>query len=282
MSNETTTIKVTATPEWLAEQAVTRISSAGIVLKRADGRTVVHFGRQHVHAPEGEQLAAVRAWLVEQIRGAYKAGVESVAQTKADGAAAETYGPDALAKAREEGAALGRSEANVECGNELRAALGESHGWNACIALVRILAAKDGSECIGDRLAKAREEGRADAFRKVAEWCQTSVPDTIDFDASIVEEVAKDAIGHLQRAASEGDAKAREEGRRQGWAEAASCFDAKAMQHADTSEEKLWEANSLRVQASSLSEEGRVQRAAADMAYEVAKELRAAAPKEPA
>ena len=112
-SNETTTIKVTATPEWLAEQAVTRVSSAGIVLKRADGRTVVHFGRQHVHAPEGEQLAAVRAWLVEQIRGAYKAGVESVAQTKADGAAClvETYGPDALAKAREEGRRQGLRQA---------------------------------------------------------------------------------------------------------------------------------------------------------------------------
>ena len=228
MSNETTTIKVTATPEWLAEQAVTRVSSAGIVLKRADGRTVVHFGRQHVHAPEGEQLAAVRAWLVEQIEGAYKAGVASVAQTKADGAAAlvETYGPDAL--------------------------------------------------------AKAREEGRADAFRKVAEWCQTSVPDTIDFDASIVEEVAKDVIGHLQRAASEGDAKAREEGRRQGWKEVIARFDDKAIEHADTCDKKLWEANSMRVQAARLSEEARVQQETAKMAHAVADELRAAAPKEPA
>lgn len=71
-----------------------------------------------------------------------------------------------------------------------------------------------------EALARARTDGVVEAFRKVAEWCQTSVMDGIDLDASIVEEVAKDAIGTLQHAAGAGDEKAREEGRRLGWKEA--------------------------------------------------------------
>lgn len=226
MSNETT-IKVAATPEWLAEQVVQRAEKT-IILTHARGALAAHIDPMGVSGPRGQELSTIRAWLVEQIEGAYKAGVASVAQTKADGAAAlvETYGPDAL--------------------------------------------------------AKAREEGRADAFRKVAEWCQTSVPDTIDIDASIVEEVAKDVISHLQQAASDGEVKAREEGRRQGWKEVIARFDDKAIEHADTCDKKLWEANSMRVQAARLSEEARVQQETAKMAHAVADELRAAAPKEPA
>lgn len=225
MSNEKT-IKVTATPEWLAEQVI-HLNNKNILLMRGNV-AVATIPVGLVHLPHGEELAAVRGWLVEQIEGAYKAGVASVAQAKADGAAAlvETYGPDAL--------------------------------------------------------AKAREEGRADAFRKVVEWCQTSVPDTFDFDASIVEEVAKDAIGRLQHDAYNGDSRAREEGRRQGWEEAASCFDATAKHHTDSRDGKQREAHSLRAQAARLDEEARVQQETAKMARAVAAELRAAAPKESA
>ena len=75
--------------------------------------------------------------------------------------------------------------AATNCGQRF----GESHGWNAHRA-GSFLPPKTGQSALGPTREGSRG-GRADAFRKVAEWCQTSVPDTIDFDASIVEEVAK-------------------------------------------------------------------------------------------
>lgn len=172
-SNETT-IKVTATPEWLAEQAV-RAENHAITLIKPSVTWIAEIGHAAVNCPRGEELAAIRAWLAGLIREGYEAGVASVAQTKADGAAClvETYGPDALAKAREEG-------------------------------------------------------------------------------------------------------------RRQGWEEAAAFFDATAKQHADSRDSRQREAHSLRAQAARLDEEARVQQETAKMARAVADELRAAAPKEPA
>lgn len=226
MSNETRTIKVTATPAWLAEQVI-HLNNKNILLMRGNV-AVATIPLGLVHSPHGEEPAAVRAWLVEQIEGAYKAGVASVAQTKADGAAAlvESYGPDAL--------------------------------------------------------AKARKEGRADAFRKVAEWCQTSVPDTFDFDASIVEEVAKDAIGQLQHDAYNGDSRAREEGRRQGWEEATARVERRlteAQENGVSLDERI-DALHGEIKASDSARRNLAQKAAALRA--ALAELNADAPKEPA
>lgn len=161
--------------EEIAEKLVVRGAGNGIALLLRSGFYVASFRENDVHAPVGEKLAFVRAWLAGLVREGYEAGVASVAQTKADGAAClvETYGPDALAKAREEG-------------------------------------------------------------------------------------------------------------RRQGWEEAAAFFDATAKQHTGNRDSKQREAHSLRAQAARLDEEARVQQETAKMARAVAAELRAAAPKEPA
>lgn len=72
----------------------------------------------------------------------------------------------------------------------------------------------------GDALRKAREEGRKEAFLKVVAWCCSHLPEGIDVSADDAEKVAEDALGQLQQAAADGDARVREEGRRLGWQEA--------------------------------------------------------------
>ena len=107
MSNETTTICCDSDAGVVIEQAVTRIVGSGYRPENVPMAGQWSTSAGGTFTRRRGKLAAVRAWLVEQIGGAYKAGVESVAQTKADGAARRPTGPDALAKAREEGA--GRS-----------------------------------------------------------------------------------------------------------------------------------------------------------------------------
>lgn len=223
MSNEK------SVPEQIAER-VAEIDGDKIVwlLDGSRGGFVASLQWHAVKCPPGEELDTIRVWLAGLIREGFAAGVASVAQTKADGAAAlvESYGPDAL--------------------------------------------------------AKARKEGRADAFRKVAEWCQTSVPDTFDFDASIVEEVAKDAIGQLQHDAYNGDSRAREEGRRQGWEEATARVERRlteAQENGVSLDERI-DALHGEIKASDSARRNLAQKAAALRA--ALAELNADAPKEPA
>ena len=289
-------------PEEIADRLVIPFGKGGVYLLRGDGSGLCNVLHDNLSCKSREVggVTAVRAWLAGLIREGFAAGVASVglepsAQAIKDGAAH-------LDAAVREGlidswSHLGTREAFVSFHDNGASVPIPLHVASAVASIIRkakqqvrdaVAQTKaDGAAALvetygPDALAKAREEGRADAFRKVAEWCQTSVPDTIDIDASIVEEVAKDVISHLQQAASDGEVKAREEGRRQGWKEVIARFDDKAIEHADTCDKKLWEANSMRVQAARLSEEARVQQETAKMAHAVADELRAAAPKEPA
>lgn len=66
---------------------------------------------------------------------------------------------------------------------------------------------------------RAREEGRAEAFRQVIEWCHAEVPEG-GLTISVAEAAARDAVGALQQAAADGDDRVREEGRLLGWQEA--------------------------------------------------------------
>lgn len=73
-------IPVTETPEWLAEQVVTFNNDGDVVLSWARGARVATIRREMIGAPSAtgaHGVTTLRAWLVEQIKGAYKAGVEA-------------------------------------------------------------------------------------------------------------------------------------------------------------------------------------------------------------
>lgn len=249
MSNETT-IKVAATPEWLAEQVVQRAEKT-IILTHARGALAAHIDPMGVSGPRGQELSTIRAWLVEQIEGAYSAGVASVAQAK---------GQEPSTQAVRDGAAhldAAVREGLIDSWSHLgtRDAFISFHGHGVDVPIPLHIAS-----AVVSIIRKAKQQAR-DAV------AQTKA----DGAAALVETYGPDAL-----------AKAREEGRRQGWEEVIARFDDKAIEHADTCDKKLWEANSMRVQAARLSEEARVQQETAKMAHAVADELRAAAPKEPA
>ena len=64
---------VTATPEWLAKQAVTFAENGEIGLVCASGEIAAHVPIQY-HPGREDTVCRVRAWLAEQINGAYEAG----------------------------------------------------------------------------------------------------------------------------------------------------------------------------------------------------------------
>lgn len=120
----------------------------------------------------------------------------------------------------------------------------------------------------------ASERARAEAFRQVCEWCETAVPEGIDLDASIVEEVAKDAIGALQHAAGVGDEKVREEGRRQGWEEVATSFEQSAKVAQGARDLLQQEAARLRHDAAAKEDDAKTKQKYAELALLTAKSVR--------
>lgn len=122
-------IPMAATPESLAAQAVVEGDRGNVRLmwfRGVGAATVTIEAKQY---PNATAIATIREWLVEQIEGAYKAG------EKAGKAEGQEY------LAGRVGAA--RGDALTEHANALRAALGVTHTWEECLAIVCDLVARD-------------------------------------------------------------------------------------------------------------------------------------------
>lgn len=236
-------------PEEIADRLVIPFGKGGVYLLRGDGSGLCNVLHDNLSCKSREVggVTAVRAWLAGLIREGFAAGVASV-------------GLEPSAQAIKDGAA------------HLDAAVREGliDSWSHLGTREAFVSFHDNGASVPIPLHVA--SAVASIIRKAKQQVRDAVAQTkADGAAALVETYGPDAL-----------AKAREEGRRQGWKEVIARFDDKAIEHADTCDKKLWEANSMRVQAARLSEEARVQQETAKMAHAVADELRAAAPKEPA
>lgn len=125
------TVAVTATPEWLAEQAVTGDREGNIWLRWPDGKHLANIPPMSVHEDSSTRLACtgglvvrlVRRWLVEQIEGAYKAGVEAGRKQSLGDCQSWPEEASAALRSAEETSRIAKDEARQSCINDLAAAL---------------------------------------------------------------------------------------------------------------------------------------------------------------
>lgn len=76
---ESKTVAVNATPEWLAERVVVAVWPSNTPMLQWASGEIVGIVYRHPERADVFDVATVRGWLVEQIRGAYEAGQETAA-----------------------------------------------------------------------------------------------------------------------------------------------------------------------------------------------------------
>lgn len=232
--------------------------AARLDIKNDRGTTLHHRDGDIAIFLEDTRSIYVRAWLRPWLLAAWARGVAYGQQPDAPPVLADSFG---MASAEMPG-----------CGR-MRAAVREQIAAERAVDAAAVAPSEEA-------LARARAEGAVEAFRKVAEWCQTAVPDGIDLDASIVEEVAKDCIGTLQHAAGAGDEKMREEGRRLGWKEAVDMMSAIVDQKIDDAKLLEQDEERLRKNLAEVVERKADHMVHADALLQALARVRLVAPKE--
>lgn len=79
MSNEqdSKVVRVVADADWLVKQVVQQHEKLFILLLNAKGETIANIPIDSINGDVGEELQTLRSWLLEQLEGASKAGMES-------------------------------------------------------------------------------------------------------------------------------------------------------------------------------------------------------------
>lgn len=141
------TVTVTATPEWLAEQVTAQWHDDATVLKWANGKIVglavpMAFG---LGTADRTNVVTVRRWLVEQIEGAYKAGVEAGRKQSLGDCQSWPAEASAALRSAEETSRIAKAEARQSCINDLAAALDSATpvAWDSLMQEVKRLKAAE-------------------------------------------------------------------------------------------------------------------------------------------
>jgi len=141
------TIKATATPEWLAEQVTAQWHDDATVLKWANGKIVglavpMAFG---LGTADRTNVVTVRRWLVEQIEGAYQAGVEAGRKQSLGDCQSWPAEASAALRSAEETSRIAKDEARQSCINDLAAALDAATPvtWDSLVQEVKRLKGND-------------------------------------------------------------------------------------------------------------------------------------------
>lgn len=129
--DKSVTIKVTATPEWLAEQAVTGDGDGNVWLRWPNGIHLARVLRTNVHTESTAFLTGtygvfgqtMRRWFVQHMESAYKAGVEAGHKQSLGDCQSWPAEVSAALRSAEETSRIARDEARQSCINDLAAAL---------------------------------------------------------------------------------------------------------------------------------------------------------------
>src|SRR5690606_40626378 len=70
-------VRVVADADWLVKQVVQQHEKLFILLLNAKGETIANIPIDSINGDVGEELQTLRSWLLEQLEGASKAGMES-------------------------------------------------------------------------------------------------------------------------------------------------------------------------------------------------------------
>lgn len=165
------TVPVTATPEWLAEQAVASDAEGNAWLLEPNGTRFAKIRPEHVRfqaprltSPPEWVAPAIRGWLVQQIEGAYRAGIE--AGRKQSLGDCQSVPPDVAAQ----GFDMSRAWTFARIGDML--GLNREHNdddealVSAEIARLRKVAADAEQKATPWSVAKARAEGEKAGYER--------------------------------------------------------------------------------------------------------------------